>query len=401
MSDVLSVIRDVVSTERQTRLGEMQIALGALQYESERQFRQEGRQREDAMTAIEAARSASLESMSRDAGSIYARTRSLAFIERDDGGKIEKFKSGRKGVNLGGMTEAEAVNIYNMVSLYESDNPKQQQMGEEMAFTLGRKVSKQYDYWRGAERDPKSQTSLLKGLTNLGALYGGVKSNGDIIYDDVEESLSYDSFRGISQALDALSNIESEVSEIGTGEYGIQRDIYAPRVDISYDIPSGQSGDLDFEAVTNMVGEDISFGDWTKSIQEQSNRARDIMAERAKQSSLQRQGFQVDEKEYNRLGEELSILRKEIIKNREEAQFQYTQGKIITLAQEIMNESGLERNKHNIRVATGQALRLLGAEAGAVTTQPPFPPQAISGLEDYDYFSGQLKQFGDPNIPYE
>ena len=48
LSDILSVYRQGLASERQSRQSEMQFALQAMQFESAQRFREEGRQRGDA-----------------------------------------------------------------------------------------------------------------------------------------------------------------------------------------------------------------------------------------------------------------------------------------------------------------------------------------------------------------
>lgn len=382
MSDVLSIMRENIASEREARLGEMQIALSALQYESERQFREEGRQREDALLAIQTAKEAATESMGKDADVIYSRVKNLDFIKRDSEGNVKDFKAGRKNKHLGGMSVEEAQNIYTMVSSYESDNAKQQQIGEEMAFNLGQKVSKQHEYWLGTGRDAKKQSSLLKGLSSLGALYSGVKANGQVLYDDVEESLSYDAFYGVSEALNALSNIEAEIAEIGTGEYGLQREIYAPREDISYDIPE-ESGLFDIDTVTSLVDAEIddvsdaasaSQSEYNKSYLEGKNldkRRVELTNEKLRLDKLEGQGFQIDEEAYNNIIAEIDSVKKQSREAHRRTQYLYKQSrsehkqsKIEELTQRIMEESGLDATEENLQVARSRATNILETPGG-------------------------------------
>jgi hypothetical protein len=67
INDILSVYRQSLASERQARLSEMQIALQGLQFEAQQRFREEGREREDALSALEFARTSALEAVTNDA----------------------------------------------------------------------------------------------------------------------------------------------------------------------------------------------------------------------------------------------------------------------------------------------------------------------------------------------
>ena len=73
INDILSVYRQSLQGERQTRLAELQLSMQALQFEAAQQFREEGRQREDALTTLQYATSATQQAMSVDASNIYGK----------------------------------------------------------------------------------------------------------------------------------------------------------------------------------------------------------------------------------------------------------------------------------------------------------------------------------------
>ena len=70
INDILSVYRQSLASERQARTAEAQMALQALQFETQQGFRERGRQREDSILALNEAKSGATASIMNDASSI-------------------------------------------------------------------------------------------------------------------------------------------------------------------------------------------------------------------------------------------------------------------------------------------------------------------------------------------
>ena len=84
LREILSVYRQGLASERQSRLAEQQIALQALQFESQQQFREEGRQREDIMGALQFAQQSTTEALGQDTSQIYSKVLGLQPIAEAD-----------------------------------------------------------------------------------------------------------------------------------------------------------------------------------------------------------------------------------------------------------------------------------------------------------------------------
>ena len=73
INDILSVYRQSLVSERQARVAEAQMALQAMQFETQQGFRESGRQREDVIMALNEAKGGAQESITSDASSIAMR----------------------------------------------------------------------------------------------------------------------------------------------------------------------------------------------------------------------------------------------------------------------------------------------------------------------------------------
>ena len=80
LSEILSAYRQGLASERQARQAEMAMALQAMQFESQQRFREEGRQREDVMSALDYAKQSTTAANGQDASQIYTKISSLAPI---------------------------------------------------------------------------------------------------------------------------------------------------------------------------------------------------------------------------------------------------------------------------------------------------------------------------------
>ena len=92
VSELLSVYRESLASERQSRYAEMQLALTALQFEAEKSFREEGRQRENALFALAEAKKTTSEAKALDSITVYQKLLSIEQVSDylDDDLKITK-----------------------------------------------------------------------------------------------------------------------------------------------------------------------------------------------------------------------------------------------------------------------------------------------------------------------
>ena len=221
LNDILSVYRQSLASDRQSRLAELQLSMQALQWEASHQFREEGRQREDFVNALNYADKAASEALSLDSANIYSQLYNIEGIIKDDEGNLRVKKANKSLTNLGklGFTPQESADIYNVVQMYEKsrDNPALQQSAQQLAVSVGRRLSRDYDYFKRSGYADDSKSEYLKAMEKANILF-----KGD---DQFQRDLSIDSFIGASQTVDALANIESERIEMGEGDYAIDTPI--------------------------------------------------------------------------------------------------------------------------------------------------------------------------------
>jgi len=260
LSDILSAYRQGLASERQTRQAEMSMALQAMQFESQQRFREEGRQREDVMSALDYAKKSTNEAIGQDASQIYSKISSLAPIvgaDRDEetGGLLKtdtiinaltKTKA-KKGKIAYGFTPAQATEIVNIANTYgmAAKNPLLAQSAQDLAVTFGRKVSRDYDIYESTGFSQSSK--FIKSLERSGMLYKGA--------DPLQREMSADIFLGVSDAVTALDNIDKERMEIASGDYKVDTPITVGGVAQDTDI----SG-IDFDALANQAGVSLGLG---------------------------------------------------------------------------------------------------------------------------------------------
>ena len=79
LTDILSAYREGIRSERETRLSEMQLALGMLEAERGREFQREQIRRDDAYKGLALSKETLNEAISKSARSIYAKSPSTVF----------------------------------------------------------------------------------------------------------------------------------------------------------------------------------------------------------------------------------------------------------------------------------------------------------------------------------
>ena len=260
INDILSVYRQSLASERQTRMAEMQLALSALQFEAQQKFRESGRRREDALGSLEYASASTKEALSQDSNLIYSKIASIKPIAEADyddttGAMKKSNKIVGKLEDLGySLTDAtQIVTIANQYGL-ASKNPALAVGAQQMAIELGTRVARDYDIWQREgfakntkEYQPKSP--LLTAMEKSGIMYKGS--------DALQRDLSVDAFIGVAQATQALENIETERMEMGTGDYSLDRPLTVGALETSGDV-------IDFASLADEAGVSLGIGGGTE-----------------------------------------------------------------------------------------------------------------------------------------
>ena len=221
LSDILSAYRQGLASERQARQAEMSMALQAMQFEAQQRFRQESRQREDIMGALDYAKQSTTEAIGQDASQIYTKISSLspivgADIDQETGALLKTDKiinALSKPINKKGQygfTPAQATEIVNIANTYSmaSKNPLLAQSAQDLAVSFGRKVARDYDIYESTGFTQSSK--FIKSLEKSGLLYKGP--------DPMQRDITADVFLGVSDAVTALDNIDKERMEIAKGD---------------------------------------------------------------------------------------------------------------------------------------------------------------------------------------
>ena len=256
LSDILSVYREGLASERQSRLAEQQLALQALQYESAEQFRDETRQREDIMGALEFASTSTKEALGQDTSQIYSKVLGLKPIAEADydetSGAMQSTNKIINKLKRSGYSDQDAIQLVNIANTYgmASKNPALAQSAQAMASDFGKRVSRDYNVWKESgfaknTRGYQPKSPLMKAMESSGLMYKGG--------DQLQRDMSIDSFIGVGDALTALDNIEAERLEIGKGNYTLDRPI-SVNENFKSDI-----GDADFDALVNEAGVNLGI----------------------------------------------------------------------------------------------------------------------------------------------
>ncbi|MDB4333718.1 hypothetical protein N9990_00165 [bacterium] len=256
LSEILSVYRQGLATERQSRLAEQQLALSALQFESQQQFRDEGRQREDIMGALQFAQQSTKEALGQDTSQIYSKVLGLRPIAEADydetSGAMQSTNKIINKLTRLGYTEQDAIALTNIANTYgmASKNPALAQSAQSMASDFAQRVSRDYNIWKesGFSQNRKGyqpKSPLMKAMESSGLMYKGG--------DQLQRDLSIDSFIGVGDALTALDNIEQERLDIGKGDYKIDS-----KISVNENLQSGIA-DTDFESLVGEAGVNLGM----------------------------------------------------------------------------------------------------------------------------------------------
>jgi len=248
INDILSVYRQSVASERQTRVAEMQMSLQSLQNQAEMRFQEEGRKRENTLFALKHAEDRTKEAIGKDAGMVVAGLTGL--MKFSDKQELYDFKK-QDRLHDSGMSTQDQITAYTIVSMYASDSEALQKLGRQTAIGFSRRFANEWKVWAASgfselteKRDgaeyPIYKGSLLSGLESADLVYLGE--------DEMRRELSVEPYLMVSSATDAIDRINKEYDEIGMGDYGIQRDLsYTADVDVAY-----EGAELDAETLKMM-----------------------------------------------------------------------------------------------------------------------------------------------------
>ena len=113
-----------------------------------------------------------------------------------------------------------ATRIVNIVSSYANEATRP--AGQRMARNLSQNISKEYSKWEGSKWNKKFKSGLMGALEKSQIMYS---RQVDGVVNTDRRTLSIDPFLGLYESDLLKQNINTEVAEIGMGDYGITRDI--------------------------------------------------------------------------------------------------------------------------------------------------------------------------------
>ena len=261
INDILSVYRQSLASERQSKLTEMQMALQGLQFEAQQKFREEGRAREDALGALQFAQTSALEAVTNDAQMVYSRIASNPHIVAadydEDSGALKKTSGIIKKLVRDGFSESDATQMVSIANTYgmAGKNPALASSAQEMAVQFGTRVARDYDIWKrsGFAKSTKQnqvKSPLITAMQKSGMMYSGA--------DDLQLEQSADVFMGVAQGSQLMENIKKERTQMGTGDYTIDSPITMEEISAQVGGETTDTGAIDFNALVNKAG--VSMG---------------------------------------------------------------------------------------------------------------------------------------------
>ena len=261
INDILSVYRQSLASERQAKLSEMQIALQGLQFEAQQKFREEGRAREDALTALEFGRTSAIEAITNDAQMVYSRIASHpAILEADydeDSGALKKTTKIIKRLVKDGFSSSDATQMVSIANTYgmSSKNPNLASSAQEMAVQFGTRVARDFDIWKRSgyaksTKDNQVKSPLITAMQKSGMMYGGA--------DTLQIDQSADVFMGVAEGSQIIENIKKERTEMGSGDYNIDSPINMGEIRAQEGGGTTDTGAIDFNDLVNQAG--VSLG---------------------------------------------------------------------------------------------------------------------------------------------
>tara|TARA_R100000656_G_scaffold125031_1_gene105386 strand:+ start:509 stop:1690 length:1182 start_codon:yes stop_codon:yes gene_type:complete len=229
INEILSTYRQALQTERQFELSQMQLALGMLESESNKQFRDESRRREDMWRGLTASRTATQEQMKQGYNSIYTNFLRMPFVQmkEKDGKMVPKIS--HSGASRRGFTDIQISDIETMMVLHSNGQTEQ---AEQLIAKMAREAYGEYDYWKEvlSDRDPE--------MEQLPQYIMAMRDSGIIDFsDENREKISIAPFRDISKGYEVLNNIASEFTEMIEGDYNLEagRDVSISPLKEGYD----------------------------------------------------------------------------------------------------------------------------------------------------------------------
>ena len=249
LSDILSVYRQGLASERQSRQSEMQFALQAMQFESAQRFREEGRQREDIMGVLDYTKKSAEQAKSLDAGEIYSRISSLepimsASVDTEtmsitnSDGIIKKLSKPLNKRGKYGFSIDQATQIVTIANLHQmaGKNANLVSTAQKATETFAKQVARDYEQY------PNS--GLMKAMEKSGLIYKGL--------DPLQKELSADTYLGVRDALIALQNIDKEQTEIAAGDYKVDTPITIG------DVSESDVGQMDWKQLAVPIARELT-----------------------------------------------------------------------------------------------------------------------------------------------
>jgi len=396
LPDLLSMYRESLASERQSQMGEMQLALSMMQYEAEQAFREEGRRREFAYQDLATAQANVQQAIDRDRDMIYFKFRGLDWIKRDsDDGSVEKLDAKKAG--KAGFTDQQATDIYNMVSMYE--NPALSEIAGVAAINIGRNISQDYDKWSSGGFADKHKSNYITALEDSGILYAGiVNKEGQRVYDEVEMRTSYEPFHAMPEGLQLLDNVSQELAEIAKGDYKIDREIGFGPMETGYSVDLDQvvSGYADaFERLPEdqvLPIDDLGYEEQRTELEKLNDDIREMSSQKKLQTDIMGKDFSGLDKlsqDIQRMQDRKEEIQSGIKQSLEQHQLEQGRIELDDAVERMLIDAGLPKTKENKEAAKIRAFEIMEQEALAnIRTTAPFEvaaaeqPRAFTGLYD-------------------
>jgi hypothetical protein len=196
-ADILDVFREGQAREQQMQLQEQQMAVGMMQWQQQQTFRQDERQRQDLLLALDAVDKQSAQIVTSGSTGVLASLNSLFQPQLSAKKSIQELT--RKGFN-----DESATTIYNIVSNYRGDED-------------------------GENANPEYAKLLVKQLavdlqTDLQQYSSGARPTGDTFLGILDKSgygATLKALNSINAGIDMQTKSYQERLEIGQGDYNI------------------------------------------------------------------------------------------------------------------------------------------------------------------------------------
>lgn len=197
-ADILNVFREEMASSRQMQAQQESNAMQMMQWDAQRKFQAEGRQREDVIFAL-----GEVEKTQKEAIGINTNAAISVFSKIVDPAK--SLEKNYKTLRDYGFDEAAATQIYNIVSTYYGDDDVKgaPELAVDMVRNLANEIVLNKIQYDGLGEDAELKDGMLSGLLNVG---------GDAMLVP---------FQNIRNSLNILDEVARERTEIGGGDYTI------------------------------------------------------------------------------------------------------------------------------------------------------------------------------------